>query len=260
MRTIIKIALLLLCVPLVAFAAGSFSEKFDGTNCLRANSTFTQYGAAAITVQAMIKTAGSQSFSMIVDENNGSLGTFQLEKGSTAAGYMFALATAGNINSPAAATTVVEDGKWHLITGTYDGANVHFYLDAVEQGAGTAQTGNINVANQTQPSVGCRAQTGIGKFNGLITDVRIYNVAHTASQIAADYQTRLAGTETGLTAYWKLNGVLTDSTANANTQLVSAGSATYTCASPFNTEACSQGLMYLIKGTSYIKGATGYIQ
>ena len=42
-------------------------------------------------------------------------------------------------------------------------------------------------------------------FKGKISDVRFWNVARTAEQIAADMNRQLAGTESGLIGYWKLD-------------------------------------------------------
>lgn len=52
--------------------------------------------------------------------------------------------------------------------------------------------------------------------DGLIDDVRIYNIARSCADIAGDYQQELTGSETGLVAYWKLNNSAVDSTSNGN--------------------------------------------
>lgn len=53
-------------------------------------------------------------------------------------------------------------------------------------------------------------------FDGQIDDVRVWNVARTAEEIAADMNRELTGNEPGLVGYWKLNGSYEDSTANGN--------------------------------------------
>lgn len=58
---------------------------------------------------------------------------------------------------------------------------------------------------------------GNGFWNGQLSDVRIWNVPRTSNQIRENYNRRLNGTESGLAGYWKLNGTLFDSTANAAT-------------------------------------------
>jgi hypothetical protein len=57
-------------------------------------------------------------------------------------------------------------------------------------------------------------------LNGKLSDVRIWNTARTAQEIADNYQKRLIGNESGLVGYWKLDKgsgtTVTDSTTNAN--------------------------------------------
>ncbi len=54
-------------------------------------------------------------------------------------------------------------------------------------------------------------------FDGLIKDVRIWNIARTQAEIKENMHTQLDGTETGLTANWKINegaGQIIHDTAN----------------------------------------------
>lgn len=73
-------------------------------------------------------------------------------------------------------------------------------------------------------------------WDGYIDDVRIWNTARTVAEINSFYQKELAGSESGLQAYWKLNNAWTDSTANSNT-LTAAGSAGFVTNVPFSGAA-----------------------
>ncbi|TFH17354.1 MAG: carbohydrate-binding protein, partial [Lentisphaerales bacterium] len=53
-------------------------------------------------------------------------------------------------------------------------------------------------------------------FIGQIAEVRIWNVARTPAQIAANYSKTLTGNESGLAGYWDFDG-LTDKSGNGNT-------------------------------------------
>src|SRR4029077_18000384 len=44
-------------------------------------------------------------------------------------------------------------------------------------------------------------------FVGLIDEVRVWNIARSAAQIAATMRQRLAGNETGLVGYWRFDDV-----------------------------------------------------
>jgi len=69
-------------------------------------------------------------------------------------------------------------------------------------------------------------------FDGLIDDVRVWNVERTATEIADNYNKELTGSETGLVGYWKLNSTLGDSTAN-NNDLTNNNGAIFSTENPF---------------------------
>jgi uncharacterized repeat protein (TIGR01451 family) len=105
-----------------------------------------------------------------------------------------------NQNRPAAAGTIggafaqalgpsaVLANTWTHLAATYDGTAVRLYVNGV-QAASVARTGNL--ATSTNPlQIGGDSIYG-QYFRGLIDDVRIYNIALTASQIQADMNTPL---------------------------------------------------------------------
>ena len=96
---------------------------------------------------------------------------------------MTELKCTGRSAVPLFSETVITDGQWHRIGLVWDGSNRTLYVDGVA------------VANDTQPGLegsqmGLFIGTGKGMepntfFSGLIDDVRIYNVALKAEEIAA---------------------------------------------------------------------------
>jgi hypothetical protein len=68
-------------------------------------------------------------------------------------------------------------------------------------------------------------------FDGLIKEVRVWNVARTAAQIIANYKYSLLGTETGLVGYWRMNNNYNDTTSDAN-NLTSSGSPVFSTSTP----------------------------
>lgn len=167
---------------------------------------------------------------MVVDVNDGAAATFQLIK--VSGNYRFDVMTSSQVSSANIAAASVEDGAWHHLAGTYDGANLKIFLDTVQQGSNVALTGNINTSNPTKLAVGMRSPGADLFWTGQVDDVRVYNVARTQVEIASDYNSELTGSETGLTGYWKLNNAYTDSTSNANT-LVAQNTPTFTTDVPF---------------------------
>ena len=75
---------------------------------------------------------------------------------------------------------------------------------------------NSTLFTPTAPTISVGSK-GAELAAGFVADFRLWNVARTIGQIAANYQSRLTGFEAGLVAYYKFNqtdGVFTDSTGN----------------------------------------------
>ncbi len=80
--------------------------------------------------------------------------------------------------------TSITPGKWHQIVVTYDGTTMTTYVDSVNDGSGSFST--------SLPTISGGA-VGIGGhnleyFNGTIDEVRVYNRALSATEVAQLYQ------------------------------------------------------------------------
>ncbi|GCL41923.1 beta strand repeat-containing protein [Dolichospermum planctonicum] len=103
------------------------------------------------------------------------------------------------------------------VAATYDGAKLSLYingqLDTSVDWVGTPLQNNYPV------KIG-RELNAWTPFAGQIDDVRIWNVARTQTQIQANLNKTLTGTETGLAGYWNFNNITgntaTDLTTNGN--------------------------------------------
>ncbi|MCW9681574.1 hypothetical protein FJR41_012355, partial [Dolichospermum planctonicum UHCC 0167] len=103
------------------------------------------------------------------------------------------------------------------VAATYDGAKLSLYingqLDTSVDWVGTLLQNNYPV------KIG-RELNAWTPFAGQIDDVRIWNVARTQTQIQANLNKTLTGTETGLAGYWNFNNITgntaTDLTTNGN--------------------------------------------
>ena len=107
------------------------------------------------------------------------------------------------------------DALWHHIAVSYNSSNgaIAMYIDGVL----------VNSVTHTYPGVlkdfglwnapivigsdygGLYQNQTDRQFRGLLSDIRVWNVVRSASEISANYRQRLIGTETGLVGYWKLN-------------------------------------------------------
>lgn len=107
-------------------------------------------------------------------------------------------------------------GRWYHLAFSFDGANLVTYLDGMPKGTNTYSFGN-NAAHTVKLG-GYQASKDI---DGLLRDVRVWNMARGDAEIAANRYRRLSGAETGLIGYWTLSeGGGTeafDATANVST-------------------------------------------
>lgn len=85
-------------------------------------------------------------------------------------------------------TSSIAANAWTHIAGTYDGTNMRWYVNGVQTKI-TGQTGAI-VSNTQDLQIG-RFPTGVSFFQGYIGDVRLYDYARSAAEIACD--ARVAG-------------------------------------------------------------------
>jgi hypothetical protein len=81
----------------------------------------------------------------------------------------------------------VADGKWHLLSGTYDGTTMRIYVDGVQKGSGTSFSGNLPT-QAGNVRIGADYQTTPANFfTGNIDDTRIYNRALSAGEVKQLY-------------------------------------------------------------------------
>lgn len=98
-------------------------------------------------------------------------------------------------------SSVFNQSNWNHIACVRSGATGYIYLNGVLDVSGGI---NSNAFTNTQPiGIGQNRTNGTEKVSGKFSDVRLWNVARTGTQIANNYNKRLVGNETGLIANWK---------------------------------------------------------
>jgi hypothetical protein len=110
--------------------------------------------------------------------------------------------------NPAANSYFFDSGMmqdtWFHVAGTYDGANkTHAFINGVEIGTGFTVSGPLATPTNMPLYVG--SGTLRSYFTGSIDEIRIWNVARTAAQIAQDMRFRLVGNEPGLVGYYRFD-------------------------------------------------------
>lgn len=161
-------------------------------------------------VAKYVGTGNQRSFQARFFNNSG---TYQLEFVNSAAG-------SGDVVTVAVNWTP-SIGTWYHLAFVYTAAagSCKFYVNGVQQG--TTQTGlNTSLFDSTAP-LELGITDGNAPLDGKLADIRVWNTARTAAQIANFAGSQLQGSETGLVAYYPLQSSLktwtvTDKTSNAN--------------------------------------------
>jgi hypothetical protein len=150
----------------------------------------------------------------------------------------------GSVNN-AEATTDLKLNTWYFLTGTYDGSSLKIYIN-----------GNLETTTSVSKTVtASNVNFLIGKMNnatypyyvkGQIDDVRIYNYARSAAQIAADASGKDAPTGASPVAWYKMDEcqgtTINDSSGNGNTgTLTVGGSGTQTSPGTCTTASTAWG-------------------
>ncbi len=126
----------------------------------------------------------------------------------------------GFSSSASGSTGIVDDGNWHSVCFVKNNTAGTYYIDGVESGITTAAT---NVAyDNTDWTLGKDYRDNDNYFDGLMDDMRVYDIALSSSQVYLLY---------GIEGYWKFDEgsgtVANDSSGNNNTGTI-VGDPTWT--------------------------------
>jgi hypothetical protein len=101
------------------------------------------------------------------------------------------------------APAAIQLGVWQHVAITHDGDTLTIFVNGVQVG----QTNGVPIPSPSNAPIriGARATDQARFFNGAIDEVRIWTIALTPQEIAAQMNTELTGTEPSLVAYYKFN-------------------------------------------------------
>ncbi|AOX01713.1 hypothetical protein BJP34_21745 [Moorena producens PAL-8-15-08-1] len=125
----------------------------------------------------------------------------------------------GSTNPGMASNIAINDDKFHHIAFVKDGDQLYLYIDG-ELDKTRTDTTTESTQNSSSLHIGNRANKN--HFQGEIDEVRVWNVARSATEISENYNQTLTGAETGLVGYWNfdedsVNGnTITDLSRNGN--------------------------------------------
>jgi hypothetical protein len=117
--------------------------------------------------------------------------------------------------------TVLQAGRWYHVAATYQAGQPGQLQIFVNGVLDATQSGNFSRTTNSNPLTIGWSYVWPGRFfNGLITDVSVWNVVETQAQVQTEMGARLNGNESGLVASWAFTeGTATiahDATANHN--------------------------------------------
>ncbi|WP_082333724.1 LamG-like jellyroll fold domain-containing protein [Mangrovimonas sp. TPBH4] len=126
----------------------------------------------------------------------------------------------GNISTDASVLTF---GEWVHVAFVLDNGTGYLYVNGEEEASGILSGVNTPSGNDDL-KIGQRVEGGSIPFNGIIDEVRIWDVARTAEAIQSTMNTELCVGTSGLVAYYKLNeGIAEGDNSSVTTAMDSAG-------------------------------------
>jgi hypothetical protein len=181
--------------------------NFDGVNDVVTTNYVGITGNNPRTIEAWVKTTANTGTGgvqgVLVDWGqmtpNGSRSTFNISTGNA---LRFEVGGSG-----VSGVTLLNDGVWHHVTAVYDPLaipNTKLYVDGVLDVSGNI-TIPVNTLQGVNVKLGERCD-GINRFNGAMDEVRIWNVALTATQIQDNMNSELCSiTNSALKLYLPFN-------------------------------------------------------
>lgn len=219
-----------LLVGMLSFAQLGNSLNFDGTNdyvnC--GNPTSLQLTGNTMTLEAYVRpeTLSTTGINTIFGKETGTASYILRIKPTGVVNFYIGSTSGGKNLETSANALTVSPLAWQHVAATYDGATMKIYIDGILK-ASSAQVFSFNV-NIGNLEIGGVTSFGGRYFDGTIDEVRIWNIARTATQIADNKTSELAaGDRSGLVAYYQFNQgtaggdnasqtTLIDSSTNAN--------------------------------------------
>ena len=191
-----------------------YALQFDGTDDLLdcGNDSSLQITGNKITLEAWINVTEfkSQPYAgsvIVKDQGSNSAGYMIRCGGNGIINFNLGTGTWNEINSPA---NSVQLNNWTHVAATYDGSDMKIYIDGNLVADQNHPGLNISNANNSHLLVGESPGFPGRVFNGIIDEVRIWNIARTQQQIQSTMNTPLSPEyyttpDSGLVGYWRLD-------------------------------------------------------
>ncbi|MFD1550690.1 hypothetical protein DNU06_06210 [Putridiphycobacter roseus] len=223
---------LLLFMIGIATATISFSQNpainFDGSNDYISTTFGGVTGSTDRTFEAWIyidPTAPASNLCVLDYGTNasGDRNTFMVTGSRKLA--LFSGGTSGNLSS--SNNNDVPVGQWTHVAAVLNGGAGYLYVNGVQVGTGTL-AGISTPTTGEDMKIGRRVAGGTLYFKGSIDEVKVYNVARSATDILADMNNEVCTITSSLVAYYRMNDGIINGTNVASTVDLSGGNNTGT--------------------------------
>ena len=211
--------------PLPTLKAHGGVIQFDGNSNIYVGSGLGINVSAndTYTIEGWINTNSTGATEDIFSNFDGNDGRMQLRM--TPTGELeFGITGGGGVYVSTISNGTINDGQWHHVSAVKNGSSAEIYIDGISVGS---VSGFTHVWTPIESAIGAYTYNGFGYFwNGSIDEVRVWNVARNATDIASTMNTQLLGNETGLVAYYnfdeRVGDTVYDITANNNDATLSS--------------------------------------
>ena len=148
--------------------------------------------------------------------------------------------------------SLVLPNTWHNVVAVLNNSNGLIYLDGVMLASNSLKLCGVKNANML---VG-RGDTGTKSFNGMITNLQLYGITLSPSQISSLYYDGLEGVpvSNNILGFWPLNGNLNDYSGYGRNGLVGTNVLNYNFLSGYTGDPIYDGSFYSGNATSLVYG------
>jgi hypothetical protein len=160
--------------------------KFNGDNNIVQLGTGDMGISSAFTVSSWIKTSSATAFMGIMSKDDATNRSWKIGFSNNFGVIRFDVFNAGS-TATAVGATIVNDGEWHLITGTYDGTNIQVYVDGNVDGSPSILAGPVR-SSTAIVKIGTDGCCAGRFFNGPLDEARLYNRALSAAEVKQLYR------------------------------------------------------------------------
>lgn len=119
--------------------------------------------------------------------------------------------SASSTFAASSAMTTVADGSWHHVAVVRRGETVETYVDGISVEVFTEQRGpgDLKVSGKNELTIGAFIPGAKARpqahFNGLMRELRLWDIALDSARLQSRMQRMLAGTEPHLLGYWRMD-------------------------------------------------------